>query len=575
MADLNAAPDPATPPVSSPAKPVRSARRPDPGSRYAAMVATILSCVLIPAVVLLQQCESAPPPAPGPAKAASLAGTPETEQFAMVAKVMVKMHHFLERVGTPKDAAVLADQIVQQLDQGADPGKAPVSFVKHDPRQVRLNRLRAAIAVGEIRGGEQALERIEALAAEPEPADEAAQEGGQDEGKDGERNEERDFKGADLNGAVPEPEARPEAEPESDPARAPAPEPASSGEPAGPSFSIAPDLETLRLIYSGRAGEVSEDQRAALVERHGWLGRLALSHAKPDAERSDLLQGGGTIIAVAALIGFVLLFGGLASITAFIVLLVQVAGGRLRRRFAPPAPGGSVYLETLMLFVLGFVVLKVGGEFAVVKLGLPDIAIIVAQWLLLAVPFWPLVRGVSFAEHRRMIGWHSGAGVFREIGAGIFGYLAGLVPLFFAMLFSMAVLLIKLFLDKAAGRPAEPPKNPVVEHLLKGGAWEVAMLGALATIWAPIVEEAIFRGALFRHLRARRGLFAGAAISAVVFGVMHPYPFFLLLPVITLGFVFAMLREWRGSLIAPITAHALHNGMLVTMLVLVLSIMKD
>jgi len=30
-----------------------------------------------------------------------------------------------------------------------------------------------------------------------------------------------------------------------------------------------------------------------------------------------------------------------------------------------------------------------------------------------------------------------------------------------------------------------------------------------------------------------------------------------------LGFGFGLLREWRGSLIAPITAHAMHNGALV------------
>jgi membrane protease YdiL (CAAX protease family) len=35
-----------------------------------------------------------------------------------------------------------------------------------------------------------------------------------------------------------------------------------------------------------------------------------------------------------------------------------------------------------------------------------------------------------------------------------------------------------------------------------------------------------------------------------------------------LGFIFAMLREWRGSLIAPITAHALNNGMVVTALLI-------
>jgi membrane protease YdiL (CAAX protease family) len=34
----------------------------------------------------------------------------------------------------------------------------------------------------------------------------------------------------------------------------------------------------------------------------------------------------------------------------------------------------------------------------------------------------------------------------------------------------------------------------------------------------------------------------------------------LLGPVLALGFNFALMREWRDSLVGPIAAHALHNG---------------
>jgi membrane protease YdiL (CAAX protease family) len=37
-----------------------------------------------------------------------------------------------------------------------------------------------------------------------------------------------------------------------------------------------------------------------------------------------------------------------------------------------------------------------------------------------------------------------------------------------------------------------------------------------------------------------------------------------------LGFGFALLREWRGSLIAPMTAHALNNGIVMTFLIVAL-----
>jgi len=84
-----------------------------------------------------------------------------------------------------------------------------------------------------------------------------------------------------------------------------------------------------------------------------------------------------------------------------------------------------------------------------------------------------------------------------------------------------------------------------------------------------VVEESIFRGALFRHLRSRMGMIAAAIASAVVFGGMHGYEWMMLSPVIALGLIFAMMRDRRGSLIGPVVMHALHNGVLMAcMLVL-------
>jgi membrane protease YdiL (CAAX protease family) len=38
-----------------------------------------------------------------------------------------------------------------------------------------------------------------------------------------------------------------------------------------------------------------------------------------------------------------------------------------------------------------------------------------------------------------------------------------------------------------------------------------------------------------------------------------------------MGLVLALLREWRGSLIAPMTMHALHNGTITLVSVLYLA----
>jgi membrane protease YdiL (CAAX protease family) len=86
----------------------------------------------------------------------------------------------------------------------------------------------------------------------------------------------------------------------------------------------------------------------------------------------------------------------------------------------------------------------------------------------------------------------------------------------------------------------------------------------LAAAFAPFFEEALFRGALQRGVRRRYGPVVSGLIVAFIFAVIHPQGFLLVPALGALGFGFAMLREWRGSLIAPMVAHAVHNGTLVT-----------
>jgi membrane protease YdiL (CAAX protease family) len=59
-----------------------------------------------------------------------------------------------------------------------------------------------------------------------------------------------------------------------------------------------------------------------------------------------------------------------------------------------------------------------------------------------------------------------------------------------------------------------------------------------------------------------------AAISGVIFAAVHPQGWAVVPALAAIGAVLALVRQWRGSLVASITAHALHNGMLVTVMVL-------
>jgi membrane protease YdiL (CAAX protease family) len=94
-----------------------------------------------------------------------------------------------------------------------------------------------------------------------------------------------------------------------------------------------------------------------------------------------------------------------------------------------------------------------------------------------------------------------------------------------------------------------------------GNSWDMVWLDLLsAVLWAPILEEVIFRGALFSYLRPRLRFWGTALVTAGIFGLVHPYTTAGLLQVATLGLILAALREWRGSLIAPMTCHFLHNA---------------
>lgn len=183
-------------------------------------------------------------------------------------------------------------------------------------------------------------------------------------------------------------------------------------------------------------------------------------------------------------------------------------------------------------------------------------------WLLLLLPvafFWPVVRGVSWRELRRGLGWHRGRGVFREMGAGLLGYLGGLPVLALGML-------VTGLLTRMAHTRAEHP----IENEIGPGLWNHLQIYLLACVWAPIVEETMFRGALLHHLRQRWRWLSAAPIVALLFAAIHPQGWAGIPALGAIAIMLAALREWRGSTIASMTAHFLQNFMVTTFLVLLL-----
>jgi membrane protease YdiL (CAAX protease family) len=130
---------------------------------------------------------------------------------------------------------------------------------------------------------------------------------------------------------------------------------------------------------------------------------------------------------------------------------------------------------------------------------------------------------------------------------------------------------------------------PLVQSALGGGAGVPAFLpprldGAgltLASIWfgmvvaAPIAEELLFRGLLYRGLAdSRLGAFGAVVLTSIAFGLVH-YPGFgwpRVVGTACVGLLFGWLRWYSGNTGTGIVAHAVMNLMgaaLLTVFVLV------
>ena len=83
----------------------------------------------------------------------------------------------------------------------------------------------------------------------------------------------------------------------------------------------------------------------------------------------------------------------------------------------------------------------------------------------------------------------------------------------------------------------------------------------LTVVAAPLFEEYLFRGLVFKGLRRTMTPAFAILASAAIFAIVHPPVSFV--PVFGLGVAAALAFEGSGSLLAPILTHALYNGAVV------------
>jgi membrane protease YdiL (CAAX protease family) len=102
------------------------------------------------------------------------------------------------------------------------------------------------------------------------------------------------------------------------------------------------------------------------------------------------------------------------------------------------------------------------------------------------------------------------------------------------------------------------PKQQAIVNDFPHSALGAGMFLLVAVVMAPVFEEIVFRGFLFRGFANSFGWVWGALASAAIFGAAH-LQLDVFLPLAALGFVLAWAYKKTGSLWTCITMHALFN----------------
>lgn len=92
------------------------------------------------------------------------------------------------------------------------------------------------------------------------------------------------------------------------------------------------------------------------------------------------------------------------------------------------------------------------------------------------------------------------------------------------------------------------------------GLWGLAFAIVSACLLAPLAEELLYRGVLFRSCWNRLGVLPGAILSSAVFAILHFYDGYGLASVAIFGLSSALLYAATGSLGACVTLHFLYNS---------------
>ena len=347
-------------------------------------------------------------------------------------------------------------------------------------------------------------------------------------------------------------------------------------------------IGTLKKLYADYDNEswsgvsLSEVERSQIRQCLGWCGSLALiPQESPDQDaRRDVMKPALWTVGIVLAAFFALTVGFLFGLAISIMFFIFAFTKRLRLRLMAGSSARNIYLETFGVWLVLHLLLGIAAGFFATPENSLYLQLAAFACTLLAI-LWPRLRGVSWSQVKNEIGLFRGGRPWIELVVGFLGYIS-LIPFLVLNILLLFIMLslMSLFTGGETDSFASPqmPAHPIVQWVAEGSWMEWTLIFLVACVAAPIVEEIMFRGLLYRYFRdfsaAWRLMLSiafSASISSFIFAVIHPQGFLAVPALSTLAAGFCLLREWRGSLIAPMVAHGLNNAVVTTLLILLMS----
>ena len=331
-------------------------------------------------------------------------------------------------------------------------------------------------------------------------------------------------------------------------------------------------------------GSPSPSDSQSLQEELGWFGTLVEADAQ---QRQVLNSAAGKKVLYAGSIFLCIVVASIAGFIGLLVFIVRVINCKVHTGMVQGETRHGIYAEVFAIWLLLFFGLMLGAGVLGAAISKDNTTIamlfsLVAFFASLSALSWARYRGNSWLQIRTDIGWTSGAGFFKELLFGIAGYAMMLPFLCIGIFLTLLLMLIQGTLAGGTGGDAfggtGGGAHPIVLEIANGDLQLRILLVVLAAIAAPIVEETMFRGVLYRQLRTsmkRFGFALNVAISMLltsfIFAAIHPQGWVAIPALMGIAVGMNMMREWRGSLIPSMVVHSMSNGIVTSMMLIFFS----